>query len=102
GGLKLPFIQYWVDDFLAGGEKLMVGGLHYHVLEPLRDRYLKRCVLVNGKVPEKQRQPLFDKFNFDPACDLFLGNLKAAGTGWSCMSTSHSAVIELPWAPAHL
>lgn len=100
GGLKMGLITDWIDNFLAGSdEKLLMFGVHHAVLKPLHKRYADQSVLVNGEVVGKNRQDLFDRFNYHKPTRLLFGNIKAAGEGWSCTSTANVAFAELAWTP---
>lgn len=98
--LKLPNTIKWIDNWLAEtDEKLIIFGIHKAVLEPLFERYQKIAAFVNGSTTSKKRQAEFDRFNQDKKTRLFIGNLKAAGVGWSCTSTSFTAFVEIGWTP---
>lgn len=99
--LKIGAVRAFVDDWLATGRKLIVFGLHKEMfLTPLFAHYKGVGVLVNGETPKKDRQANFDRFNADPACRLFFGNMHAAGTGWSCTSASAVLFPEFDWKPS--
>ena len=100
--LKLPAVFEWVDNYLAGGGKLLLFGIHEKILDALEERYKKICVRVDGSVTGRKRQSAFDQFNRLPKTRLFLGNVEAAGVGWSCTATSSVAHVELPWSPGKL
>ncbi|MDE2095768.1 MAG: DEAD/DEAH box helicase [Patescibacteria group bacterium] len=99
--LKLAAVFDWIDSFLAeSNEKLILFGWHHQILESLMDRYEKQAVLVHGSVHKKKRKLAEDKFLASPSCRLFIGNVQAAGMGWSALGVSNVAFIELPWRPA--
>lgn len=99
---KLAAVTEWIDNFLDGGKKLLVFGIHDKVLTHLEERYQRICVRVDGSVTGKTRQKCFDQFNKVAKTRLLLGNIDAAGVGWSCSSTSDVAIIELPYSPGKL
>ena len=100
GRLKVDPVCAWVSDFLQESDgKILLGGLHYGVTEAVVAAFPGQSVLVDGRVPPTDRQALFDRFNTNPRCRVFVGNVHAAGTGWSCTSTSDEGLIELPWNP---
>lgn len=103
GELKVPSVVNWVDDLLQETDgKLLMGALHYSVTEPLIEYLGNEAVLVDGRMTDKQKNNAFDRFNFDDRARVLIGNIDAAGTGWSCKSTSDVAVCELPWRPGDL
>jgi SNF2 family DNA or RNA helicase len=97
--LKLPAIYSWIGDFLATGNKLIVFGVHKAILQPIYDRYKSCAVIVDGSVTGSNRQGAVDRFNNSPACRLFVGNVRAAGTGWSARDCSTTLFVELDWTP---
>lgn len=97
--LKHDSIIEWIDDYLLTGKKLIVFGIHKAVMEPLVAHYKGICTLVNGTVVGEERQKRFQAFNKDPNVKILFANMKAAGTGWSCNSTSTTAFIEFEWVP---
>lgn len=98
GEFKLPSVMEWIDNFLEeSDEKLIVFGVHKKVIKPLEEKYKKICVLVDGSTIGKERQKAVDQFNRNDKTRLFIGNIKAAGSGWSCTSASTVAFCELDW-----
>lgn len=98
--LKLPSVQEWIDNyFQESDEKLIVFGIHKNILGELEQTYKRMCVKVDGSVIGQKRQQLFDAFNLDDNVQLFLGNIKAAGTGWSATKTSTVMFCEFAWTP---
>jgi SWI/SNF-related matrix-associated actin-dependent regulator 1 of chromatin subfamily A len=103
GQLKVKSVIDWTNDLLEEtGGKLLLGCVHHSVGGPLMDAFGDSAVAVNGKLTAKQKQVAFDRFNLDPRARVLVGNLQAAGTGWSCISTSDVAICELPWVPSEV
>ena len=101
--LKLKAVMTWVDNFLAESEeKLLLFGVHKNILNPLRERYGEGCILIDGSVVGKKRQEGFERFNKHKKTRLLIGNIDAAGVGWSCRSSSCVAFAEYPWVPGKL
>ena len=100
GKLKTPAVADLVRDHVESNGKMLVGAVHHSVTKALLGGIgPKKCVLVNGEMTHKQKTAAFDKFNSDPKCEVLVGNLQSAGTGWSCTSTSDCLLAELPWVP---
>ena len=99
--IKYDSVVAWIENFLEGSDqKLMVFGVHKAFLGRLHAHFGRPSTLVTGAVLGKKRQDRFDRFNDDPHCRLFLGNVQAAGVGWSCTSASNVAFAEMGWKPA--
>ena len=100
--LKRRAVGEWVDSFLEeSDEKLLLYGVHHDIVHHYRDRRKNESVLVTGEVIGKERQVAFDKFNTDQKCRLFVGNIQAAGSGWSARGASTVAFAELDWVPGN-
>lgn len=98
--LKLDAVLRWISDWLDGTDnKVLVGAVHYKITGPLLAACGRAGVLVDGRLTDKEKNDRFDRFNSDPSCRVLVGNILAAGTGWSCRSASDVAVVELPWRP---
>lgn len=103
GRLKLPAVFDWTDDFLNDtDEKLVLFAIHRKVISALRERYGRACVMVDGSVTGRARQVAVDKFLSSRKVRLFVGNVDAAGVGWSARGVSHVAFCELPWSPGRV
>ena len=100
--LKLPAVLEWVDGFLDGGDKLILFAIHKDVVRAIADRYGGRAVSLTGDTAPKDRQRAIDAFNGDDRVRLFVGNVQAAGAGWSATSCSTVAFAELPWTPGEV
>lgn len=103
GELKFPLILEWVKSFLDNsGEKLMVFGWHRQLLSDLYQALAGyNPVIVWGGQSDRDRNAAITSFNGDPACRLWVGNLKAGGVAWSCTSCSTQLHCELSWTPTH-
>jgi SWI/SNF-related matrix-associated actin-dependent regulator 1 of chromatin subfamily A len=100
--LKIPHVIDWVKGFLESGEKLILYGVHRDFVAAIHKAFGKQSVMVRGDTPMGQRQEAFDRFNRSKDCKLFVGNVQAAGTGWSATSCSNVAFGEFSWVPSDL
>lgn len=92
----------WIDNYLDNEEKLLIFAVHKKVLSALEEKYANICVRVDGSVTGRKRQLAFDRFNKVKKTRLLLGNIDAAGVGWSCTATSDVAIVEMGWSPGKL
>lgn len=98
--LKLPAVCEWVDNFLEqGDDKLIVFAVHRKIIDQLMERYGGTAVKVDGSITGRKRQGAVDQFLNSPRTRLFVGNVQAAGAGWSAKGVSAQAIIELAWSP---
>ena len=97
---KLNHVIEWVKDFLESGEKLVLFAWHTNVIDAIFEQFSDIAVKVNGRTGNKDKQ--MEKFQTDPECKLFIGQIKAAGIGIELTAASNVAVVELPWSPGAL
>jgi SWI/SNF-related matrix-associated actin-dependent regulator 1 of chromatin subfamily A len=97
--LKAPQVIDWVKDFLATGQKLILFCVHHDFVNLVHSKFKAESLVVTGDTPMNLRQTIFNRFNDDPKVRLLIGNIQAAGTFWSCRSTSSVALGELVWVP---
>lgn len=56
---------------------------------------------LNGTIPGNKRKDLFDRFNHDPGCRIFLST-DAGGVGLNLQAGSYLFNMDLPWNPSVL
>ena len=71
------------------------------LIEPLLDRHNLNYVRLDGKVPQKKRQQLVNRFQTDDNCKLFI-TTNAGSTGLNLQAANTVINIDLPWNPAVL
>lgn len=98
--LKLPGVIKWIEAFLEETDsKLLVFAVHKKIVKALHEHFGKISLRVDGSVTGHKRDLACERFNTNKKTRLLIGNLDAAGQGWSCKSTSYTATVELGWAP---
>ena len=100
---KLPAIAEQIElDLTTGGiDKLIVFGIHRAGLEYVFARFKDyNPVMIHGGTSAKARQESIDRFQNDPSCRLFIGNIIAAGTGINLQNCHEICLLEQSWTPA--
>lgn len=100
GMAKLKGVIDWIDNFLDSGEKLVVFAHHRDVIREIDDNIRARphVALVTGDTRDRQAE--VDRFQNDPHCRLFIGQIQAAGTGITLTAASTVLMVEQSWVPA--
>ena len=99
---KLDEAIGWITDFIESGDKLVMFANHKFVIDRLMQVFGERAVKIDGSVSQENRQLAVDQFQNNPAVQLFVGNIKAAGVGLTLTAASNVAFLELPWTPGEL
>lgn len=101
---KLPAIIESIEDFLQGSDgKLIVFAIHTKIMEALWEKFGKGrrpvAVRIDGSTPAKARDAHVQRFQTDPSCRLFLGQIIASGTGLTLNASHHTIFAEVDFLP---
>lgn len=66
----------------------------------LQEHFARPILFLHGGCTIKQRQQMVDRFQNNPAENIFILSLKAAGTGLNLTAASHVIHYDLWWNPA--
>ena len=89
-----------IKDMLDSVEKVIVFAHHHDVIDGLQAGLAEYgIVTVTGQTPGADRQAAVDRFQADPTCRVFLGNIKAAGVGLTLTAASTVVFVESDWTP---
>ncbi len=91
----------WVENFIDSGEKLVLMGWHNAPLEAIHAAF-PGSVILTGSTSGPKREEAVRRFQNDPECKLFIGNIQAAGEAITLTAASHLAFLELPWKPGQV
>lgn len=83
-------------------EKIVLFGVHKTVLDEL-EAGLKRfgAVKIFGGTPPDRRTLAVKKFQNNPKCRVFIGQVIAAGTAITLTAAHHVGVVEADWTPGN-
>lgn len=99
----VPYAHMLMDEIRSGAGKRVVFGIHRDALASVRDLLAKHgvgVVLVNGDTPERDRVAAVKAFQEDDSTHVFIGNIRAAGTGLTLVASCELDVLESDWSPA--
>lgn len=91
------------QELVAGAyEKIVIFGVHRDVVNTVRDGLVKEgAVQLYGGTPPKKRDEVIRRFQRDPKCKVFVGNIQAAGTNID-LSVAHDVLmVEADWVPGN-
>ena len=99
GELKVPHVRDWTENFLQDDQKLILFTTYRASCDSYTRAFAPASVKVDGSVVGRHRQDAIDRFQRDPNCRLFVGNIRAAGVGWNGTVTDSVAFAEFGWTP---
>lgn len=98
-----PVARLIREELVGGDNKLVVFAHHRQLLEGLHAllySYGLYPAMVHGGVPPKERQRQVDHFQGHKRCRVFLGQLDAAGVGYTLTAASDVLLAEASWSPS--
>ena len=104
GEAKAPaYSKLVAEEMHNGRDKLVIFAWHTKAAEIIVN-YLNSegfaTSLVDGKTPERQRVEHVKSFQENPEHRVFVGNIRAAGTGLTLTAAADVDMFESSWAPA--
>ena len=101
---KVPHVIAYLDDLLDGSdEKIIVFAHHKAVVDALMAHFGAGAVKVTGDVAKvEDRMAAVDRFQTDPTCRLFIGNILAAGVGLTLTASATVVFAELDFVPGNV
>jgi SNF2 family DNA or RNA helicase len=99
--IKYDPIIDWIDNFLESGdgEKVIIFADHIELVEKIYEKYKSMAVKIRGGVSDAKRKEAVDRFQNDPTCRIFVGNMRAASEGLTLTAASDVVFCELAWTP---
>lgn len=98
---KAPFVVEHVKRLVDAGEKVVLMCYHKEVAAHFRKMF-NNAAFVTGSTPSEKRQDEVDRFQEDPDCMVFIGNIDAAGVGYTLTASYIVVFAELTWVPSKL
>jgi SWI/SNF-related matrix-associated actin-dependent regulator 1 of chromatin subfamily A len=89
-----------IDNVLEQDRKVIVFTNFTVSLDMLREKYKKKCVVLDGRMSKDGRQQSVDRFQNDPKVKIFIGNIKAAGVGITLTAADVVIMNDLSFVPA--
>jgi SWI/SNF-related matrix-associated actin-dependent regulator 1 of chromatin subfamily A len=94
-------IDHIVNALNDSSNKVIVGAHHKEVVEALQAGLQQfNPAMVTGDASAIKRHEAVHRFQTDPACRVFVGNILAAGVGLTLTAAPHVIIVEPSWVPA--
>jgi SWI/SNF-related matrix-associated actin-dependent regulator 1 of chromatin subfamily A len=91
----------WIKDFLDENldQKIIVFAIHKSTVDELYGQFNKVAVKIDGSTPSNKRLDIVEEFQTNPEKRVFIGNIKASGTGITLTASSTVCFVELDYLP---
>lgn len=101
GAEKAPHAVEYISSLLEEtDESILVFAIHKDTISELAKGFKKYDpVVVTGATPVKERQRLVDQFQTEQGQRLFIGNIQAAGVGFTLTKATRVVFVEFSWVP---
>ena len=95
----LPSVS-WIAERLASAEKILVFAWHVDVIAGLARGLMQwQPAVITGDTTPRARDLEIVRFQEDPNCRVFVGQILAAGTGITLTAASEVVMVEASWVP---
>lgn len=98
---KLGMCIEHIDELLEDEQKIVVFAHHRDVVDALKAAF-PDAAMVYGGMSAKAKDDEVLRFQSDPNCRVFIGNIIAAGQGINLSVANLVAFVELSWVPAEM
>lgn len=98
---KAKMVTEYVQSLIDQGEKVVIFAVHKAVVSALGEAF-PDAVIVSGAVAANKRQSRVDQFQTDPKANPLIGNIQAAGTGYTMTAARHAVFAEFSWLPGEM
>lgn len=95
---KIPFVISHLRELLDEVDKVVVFAHHKAVIAALAEAFPGPAV-ITGATPTRARTGIVKRFQEDPSCRVFLGNILAAGEVITLTAAATVLFAELDWRP---
>lgn len=101
--IKHDTIVEWIDNFLESStpdQKVLVFATHIELVDRIHARYGDAAVKIRGQVSKKNAEEAEWRFQNDPTCRIFVGNMESCKEGFTLTEAYNVIFCELDWSPS--
>lgn len=92
-----------IKELLESVDKVVIFAWHTEIMDALENAFKEyKPAFIAGRTKTETRQAEVDRFQNDPACRVFIGNILAAGVGITLTAASHIEFVESSWVPGEI
>ena len=94
---KIKGIIELAESIIEQGRKPIIFAGYNSPLTMLEEHFGSRSVRIDGSVDSFKRDQLITRFKTDDTCEIFLGNMQAAGVGINLTNSSDVILCNFPF-----
>jgi SWI/SNF-related matrix-associated actin-dependent regulator of chromatin subfamily A-like protein 1 len=95
----LPNTFDLIDSILEEDKKIIVFCSFTEELMEIHNHYKNISVIHYGEYDEKNKQKSIDRFQEDPTCKIFIGNIISSGVGINLTAGDYEIFNSMSWLP---
>lgn len=99
---KVPYVIEHLENLIESGQKVVCFAWHKEVIKMISEHFNNDLLTITGNTPIQQRQKQVDIFQNIDRYRLLIGNIKAAGVGFTMTAANVCVFCELPWTPGEV
>ncbi len=100
---KFPTIKNHLNDLFEIKDKVVVFCHHRAMIQMLNEEFQEmQPAIVRGGISAEAKHEAVQRFQTDPKCRLFIGNIQAAGTGINLTASDIAVFAEIDWVPGNI
>lgn len=96
---KVNSLKLIIEQLIEEGEKVVVFCSYKDPINQLENLFPRNSVKIDGSVASHKRQELINRFIDDDNCNVFLGNMAAAGIGINLVNAKYVFMMNFPFTP---
>lgn len=100
---KVKYVVEHVADIAESGNKVVVFTHHIDIADQIHEEISKRgivSVVSHSKKSMEEREQAVTSFQEDEKVRVFIGTMRACGTGITLTAANHVVFAEIDWVPA--
>ena len=97
----VPYTIEKTEEALELGKKTIIFCNFNDEMDAFVRYFGEKAVCVRGGMNEKQKQHAVDRFQEDDSCQVFIGQIKAAGVGLTLTAAEIVIMNSLDWVPGN-
>lgn len=96
---KLPQALQHIEDMLDDVPKIIVFAYHRDVIEKTHAHFKNKSVILYGGMSGESKEDAIRRFQTCDSCQVFIGQINAAGVGISLAAANVAVFVESDWVP---